>query len=881
MFTRCWEYVLPARGKLAGLLGHCTARARAVILSLMDRVAGVIRTPDARLRVFISSTLRELAPERRAARAAVERLALAPVMFELGARPHPPRSLYRAYLDQSDIFVGLYWEQYGWIAPGEEVSGLEDEYNLASDIPMLIYIKRSEHRQERLEGLLDRIRKDDRASYTSFDDADQLTALLTTDLATLLAERFAAADDRRRAPMAYVSSGPSSTEIVRPPTPLTRMIGRDDELANIIQMLTIEQRRLVTLTGPGGIGKSRLAIAAAREVEKSFPDGVAFVDLAPIRDPDLVLTTIAGALGIRDSGDAPLFAKLERALDGRRVLLVLDNLEQVVGAAGQISALLSGSTISVLATSRTLLRIEGERSVALRPLAPRAAIELFVERTRAVKPDFELTEYNARDIAAICSALDNAPLALELAAARARVLSPAELAHRLDRALPLLVDGARDRPERQQSVRATIDWSTQLLGDEERELLLRLGVFRRGFGLDAVEWMSDGLNGMDAVSALAALIDGSLIREEDRGSRAWFTMLGVVREYARDELEARGSLVECREQHARFYAHLAVKAEPELIGREQSLWMSRMADEFDEIRATVDYFSETGRWDDIADLVWPLYWLWWARGLPTEVVGWMAQLLRPGLELKERSRARAEFYEAGFGIWKGHDLSGLPVLQRCAQFFRRDGDPFGELLSLTATAFHALLTSPPDLDRAQRILRYCQDLADSLHNPFLAAMVLLMRGQATLMSGDIPAAVRQFERALEATRESGEIVSQSNALNHLGWASLLSGKLDTSLGYFKQQVSISSAVGHEEGVAFGLEGIFAVAAISGDIDRAGRLLGAADDVREKKGVLLSMFSYHQPTLDEVLAGPSASAFEEARRQGRKAGLAAIVEEALA
>ncbi|MFD4420858.1 DUF4062 domain-containing protein [Agromyces sp. NPDC058484] len=846
----------------------------------MDRVAGVIRTPDERLRVFVSSTLRELATERRAARAAIERLALAPVMFELGARPHPPRSLYRAYLDQSDIFVGLYWEQYGWIAPGEEVSGLEDEYDLASDIPMLIYMKRSDHRQERLEALLDRIRKDDRASYVSFDNADELTTLLTTDLATLLAERFAAGD-RRRAPRADVLTNPSSTEIVRPPTPLTRMIGRDDELADIVQMLSIEQRRLVTLTGPGGIGKSRLAIAAAREVEQSFPDGVAFVDLAPVRDPDLVLTTIASALGIRDSGDVPLFAKVKRALDGRRVLLVLDNMEQVVGAAGEISALLSGSTASVLATSRTLLRIEGERSVALRSLAPRAAIELFVERARAVKPDFELTEDNARDIAAICAALDNAPLALELAAARIRVLTPAELARRLDRALTLLVDGARDRPERQQSLRSTIEWSTQLLGDDERQLLLRLGVFRRGFGLDAVEWMNEGLNGADAVSALAALIDSSLVREQDRGSRAWFTMLGVVREYARDELEAHGSLLECRDRHATFYARLTVKAEPELISPEQSLWMSRLVDELDEIRATIDYFSETGRRDAIAELVWPLYWFWWARGLPSEVVGWMTQLLRPGVELQERTRFRAEFYEAGFGVWKGHDLSGLPALQRCMEFFRHDGDPFGELLSLTALAFCELLKSPPEIDGAQRILRQCEELADQLKNPFLVAMVLQMRGQATLMSGDIPAAVQQFERSLAATRQSGEIVSQSNALNHLGWASLLSEKPEMSLNYFKQQVAISSAVGHEEGVAFGLEGLFAVAATSGDIDRAGRLLGAADDVRERKGVLLSMFSYHEPILNEVLAGPSATALDEGRAAGRKAGLAAIVEEALA
>ena len=238
----------------------------------MNPVAGAIRTPDQRLRVFVSSTLKELAPERRAARAAIERLALAPVMFELGARPHPPRSLYRAYLEQSDIFVGVYWEEYGWVAPGEEVSGLEDEWNLAPDIPKLIYIKRSEHRQERLHELLERIRDDDDASYVAFTDVDELAALVTADLATLLAERFDAAGGRR-APAAPPLAEPVPTEVVGLPSPLTRLVGREAELETVTRMLTTEGHRLVTITGPGGMGKSRLAVDAAREVESSYPDG--------------------------------------------------------------------------------------------------------------------------------------------------------------------------------------------------------------------------------------------------------------------------------------------------------------------------------------------------------------------------------------------------------------------------------------------------------------------------------------------------------------------------------------------------------------------------------------------------------------------------------
>ena len=307
----------------------------------MNPVAGGIRTPDQRLRVFVSSTLKELAPERRAVRAAIERLALAPVMFELGARPHPPRALYRAYLDQSDIFVGVYWEQYGWVAPGEEVSGLEDEWNLAPDIPKLIYLKRSEHRQERLDGLIGRIRDGDGASYVEFTDVAELADLVTADLATLLAERFDAAGGRRE-PLGDPTAEVFSTEPVRPPSPLTRLVGRDDELAALTRMLTEDGQRLVTVTGPGGIGKSRLAVAAARDVEPSFPDGVVFVDLAPVLDAGLVITAVANAMGIRDTGDRPIADKVAGALAGRRVLLLLDNVEQVVDAAPKLSALLAG-----------------------------------------------------------------------------------------------------------------------------------------------------------------------------------------------------------------------------------------------------------------------------------------------------------------------------------------------------------------------------------------------------------------------------------------------------------------------------------------------------------------------------------------------------------
>ncbi|HYI32860.1 MAG TPA: DUF4062 domain-containing protein [Glaciibacter sp.] len=842
--------------------------------------AGVIRTPDQRVRVFVSSTLRELAPERRVIRAVIERLALAPVMFELGARPHPPRSLYRAYLAQSDIFIGVYWESYGWVAPGDEASGVEDEYNLAPDIPMLIYVKRSEQRQQRLEALLRRIRDDDRASYVAFDATEELDALVTSDLATLLAERFDEGS-RRRAVALDAAPDAASSAFLSPPTPLTRLIGREAELQRVVHLMTTDAHRLVTLTGPGGIGKSRLALAAARELEASFPDGTAFVDLAPIRDPGLVVSAIATALGIRDTGDAPLATKLAQALDRRRVLLLIDNAEQVIDAAADLGALLSSSSVSMLVTSRIVLRIVGEQSVPVAPLPSSAAIELFVERARAVKPAFELTDDNAADVAAIALALDNVPLALELAAARLRVLTPAVLSERLDRSLALLVGGARDRPERQRTLRATIDWSAQLLNDAERDLLLRLAVFRSGFTLDAAEWMCEGLDRGNATDLLEALIESSLVQEQDRGSRSWFSMLATVREYALDELERRGDLRQNQQRHAEFFSSLAVRAEPHLIGADQSLWIARLRDEFEDIRAAVDHYLGTEQGDAVAQFIWPLYWFWWITGRLPETGDWASRLAGVDYELSDQTRVRVRFYVIGAATWKKPDPGRIPDFEDCLTYFIREHDLLGEFLTRVTIAVLQLMQAGSGVEAADQNLQRALAVAEDLHSPFLTAMALLIRGQASLARGNVPEATATFEASLEAARASGEVLSQSAALYHLGWVHVLMGTHGTARDYFVQQLLISSAVGHEEGVAYGLEGLFAVAAAASDFERAGRLLGAAEDIRERKGLLgPGMFSYHQQVLAQVEASPAADGFRIAREKGRRADAAEVVEQAL-
>jgi hypothetical protein len=368
----------------------------------MTGPSSAIRTPDQKLRVFISSTLKELAAERRGARAAVERLHLAPVMFELGARPHPPRDLYRAYLEQSNIFVGIYGERYGWVAPAETVSGLEDEYNLSGALPKLIYIRETDaEREPRLTELLDRIRTDDTASFKYFTDGDALAGLLEADLATLLAERFAAST----VPAASSPAASAEEALTTFPSPVTELIGRSREVAGLKRTLARDAVRLVTVTGPGGMGKTRLAIEVAEDLAPQYPGGVYFVDLAPVLDAANVATAIAQALGVRNTGDGPVEDKLVVALRNRRVLLVLDNFEQVLPARAVVTRLLAAlPELNVLVTSRARLRVNGEHNFELGPLAqPKhsgrdrpgvvtldvalrsPAVTLFVERSRAAR----------------------------------------------------------------------------------------------------------------------------------------------------------------------------------------------------------------------------------------------------------------------------------------------------------------------------------------------------------------------------------------------------------------------------------------------------------------------------------------------------------------
>lgn len=837
-----------------------------------------IRTPDQRLRVFVSSTLRELAPERRAARAAIEQLNLAPVMFELGARPHPPQDLYRAYLEQSDIFVGLYSQRYGWVAPGDEVSGLEDEYRLAPhEMPKLVYVKEGVEREPRLQELLARIKGDDRVSYVYFTDADQLAELVRSDLATLLAERFTRAAEP-------TEPAPDMAGTVELPAALTALIGRERELETVVDLLDDDDVRLVTITGAGGIGKSRLSIEAANRVRERFPGGIVFVDLAPVTDPQLVPAAIADALGIRDVGDGTLGEKLRMAVRDRRMLLLLDNVEQVVESAPAIRSLLTDAPLlTVLGTSRILLRLTGEHGVELGPLAlpdmshgadvSRAlaapSVDLFVERVRAAKPDFELAPDNVEDVERICIALDGVPLAIELAAARVRVLTPAQLLERLDERLLELGGGVRDLPERQRTIRSTIDWSTQLLSPSEQELLTRLGLFAGGFTLEAAEWIAAGIPEADILDDLGALVDGSLVRQEDRGDRAAFSMLSTVREYALERLEPRPDAAALRDRHAQYFVRLGEQAEFELEGPAQLGWIERLHEEGDNIRAAMRHLLDTRQWATAAHFAWTLYVYWWVDGHLGEVLGWMREVLDSGDELDDLTRATALYFDRANAFWQDPDDWLVPGLGESAELFRREGERSGEALALISLALALLGAREPDTARADDALEESLALFREAGDTWGEALALVTLGRVALLMQDVQAALARFDESLAVARRQRDDLGEAIALHHRGWAEVLLGDFAVARECFEQSLALSAKLHHDEGVAYGLEGLTAVAAGAGDVVRAGTLLGAAQVVRERTGTYNApSFSFHQQFVDGILAGPGGDALEAARLRGR-------------
>ncbi|MDQ7878252.1 DUF4062 domain-containing protein [Microbacterium sp. QXD-8] len=852
----------------------------------------VIRTPDQRIRVFVSSTLRELADEREAVRSAIERLRLAPVMFELGARPHPPRDLYRSYLAQSDVFIGIYGASYGWVAPEEEVSGLEDEYNLApAEMPKLIYVKDTDTRDERLTQLIARIQADDTAAYLHFHTAADLEEHVAGDLAMLLAERF---DQSRHdgAPADAADIGLAA----RVPAPYTETIGREGELAEIRALLAGGLHRVVSLIGPGGIGKSRLAIEAAHADADLFPDGVFFVPLEGVLERGLLLPTIAYVLGVRDTGAATLEERIAQAIGDRHVLIVLDNFEQIIDEAPVIVGLYTlAPRACFLVTSRNVLRIRGERVFeveALETPAPDApatlaqaqtssACRLFAERAAAALPGFELTAQNAADVIEICRRLDGLPLAIELAAAKIRLLSPRDVAERLGDTLPLLSTSARDLPDRHRTMRATIDWSVGLLTEDQRAMLEDLGVFAARFSLEAVEAVGAGRPwGDQAIETLAALIDASLVQRLDSGGRSVFSLLAIVREYALGTLESRGAAEEMRIAHADYYLALVRRIAPRLRGAAQIDAVAELGLEVPNLRAAARHLVQENRLDDAGDFAWTLLAYWWISGYFADVRVWMLELLDKQLPITARTRAIATFFPLWAELWQRPSDQVVAGLGEAVRLFTESGDEQAAAMALAARASTRLQF--PDLDPATARSEFESAIAKlhSLGDSWAESLAEVALGQLGVVCRDIPAALAHFDRAVEIADAADDAFTRVVAGNNRARLRFMLGDHDVAEEEFLLTLTLSIRLHFVDGATYGIEGVCAVAASRGDGWRAGALAAVAAKIRETTGVYdIAGFAVHLEPLAALRAADPDSV-EAGTRAGAEMGLADAIAIAL-
>jgi predicted ATPase len=627
------------------------------------------------------------------------------------------------------------------------------------------------------------------------------------------------------------------------PLEVVPLLGRKRELGELLRLLGSERVRIVTLTGPGGIGKTSVAVAAASELVESFDQGVTLVELAAIREPTLVLPTIANALDAESDAAAQIGT--------RELLLVLDNLEQVVAAAGELAHLLADCpNLTVLATSREPLKIAGEREFPLKPLAEAPAVELFRQRAEAVLPGFT-ADYGR--LAEICRRLDSLPLAIELAAARVKVLPPGELLGRLDRRLPMLTTSRRDLPERQQTLRATIEWSYELCSPEEQQLFGRLAVFSGGFTLDAAETVCNAV-----LDTLASLLDKSLIRREAER----FSMLETIREFALEQLDASDDAELIRRRHAEHMTELAESVETEYLGPSQAAVRERFRIEWDNVRTALAWALESGEIELGLRLVGALAMVWLDQNLAVEGERWLQAFLPRSESVDAGVRAKALMAGATVaGVRSQYELA-RPRAEEALEHFRSVGSEAGIAWSLTGLAVAPLeLGNPED---AGPMLEEAEALHRKLGNDAGVRRVLHLRGQQAALVGDVDRGREILQESAKLSRATGDMFSMASSIHSLGDLELASGNLDAAEGDYREVLRVSWEISSDRLVCYGVAGLAAVAAERGDTERAALLWGFAEAYEERLNFTLRRRELYADRLDEPAAA-SRDRYDAGRR----------------
>ena len=648
------------------------------------------------------------------------------------------------------------------------------------------------------------------------------------------------------------------------PAPANRTVGRDRELAEILHRLLDPRTRLVTLVGPGGIGKTRLAVELARRLDPELTDGAVMVDLAPVFDPAQLLPAIGRALGLRE-GTTPWPQLLADHLRHLELLLVLDNLEHLADATAPLGELVAASPrLTLLATSRRVLRLAAEEVVEVEPLGRSAALELLEERVGAAGTR---VEPEADALGAISRRLEGLPLAIELAAPWFRVLAADELLERLDSRLHVLAGGARDQPARQRTMRSALDWSYELLEPAARHLLGRLSIFSGGFTTEAA--LAVGGEGT-AIEHLAALVDASMVRR----ARDRYGLLDLVREYA-GELPSADD--EGRDLHALHFVRLAERAEPELTGAEQGAWLALLEAEHDNLRAALDWTAGSGDRSVGLRLAAALGRFWYVRGYLSEGLDRLLQAADRAGDGDPQARARALRAASAIGLLRGDYPLAQELAQRALELYETAGDATGVARCLSNLG--AILHARNRLDEAAATLDECIAACEELGDDRLTAMARNNRGDVALSQGDLDTAALQFARSLELLRSVGDVANVARALYNLGAVALEQERLQDAGSLLLEALDLSREIADDEDTAWCLIALAAVAAARGKDEEGGRLLGFAAMLLDRIGATMKPFEQRlfDRTEERLLAGLGETRLADARAEGGQLAVDGVLE----
>ena len=632
--------------------------------------------------------------------------------------------------------------------------------------------------------------------------------------------------------------------------PLERssFVGREREVVEATKLL--DQAHLLTLTGPGGIGKTRLALKIAADQIGRFADGVYLADLSPITDPTLVPSVIDRALMVREQPGRDLVESLADHLRDRRQLLVLDNVEQVIEGAPAISRLLDAAPqLRVLATSRVPLRLTGEQEFPVPPLAiPDAsrrstldsiadndAVTLFIQRAASVRPGMRLTPDNAPIVAQIAARLDGLPLAIELAASRAKLLGPDAILARLGKRLALLTTGAADLPERQRTLRGTIEWSHDLLEAEHQRLFARLGAFTGGWTLEAAEAVCGAGLDLEVLDGVGTLTDHSMLRAGDLESgEPRFTMLETIREFAVERLALSGEEDDVRRRHAAFFRDLAEEAEAHLTREDRVLWLARLDEEHDNLRAALDWALRTGDVDTglrIASAIWRF---WLQRGHLSEGRTWLERLsVMPGDETRDRLRARALAALGGIAYWQNDTARTKAAYEEAVATARQLGDSqllAGALLDLSYVPW--LEQNPSG---AEAVLREGLAIAEEAGDRVLIADFVASLAFLDVDRGNPAGAIEPYRHAIEIFRQEDAAWKAADMLTGLGFITRMAGKPAAARRHLTEALQMFGRAGDALSMSAVLTGLALVANDEGLHERAARLVGASARIRDEVG----------------------------------------------